>query len=139
MAITITPVAASGSGGVQQTYPLKHGEARLGAIYDLSGYRECFSSYVVHDLDLESNLSQLLNQLPFDPSAKFLVTICLLLNRLLPYLDLVIFHLCLQACHGELASSLHLLRREVFIINHFFQLKFGLCLLMPSQDSLQVL
>jgi len=38
MAITITPVAASGSGGVQQTYPLKHGEARLGAIYDLSGY-----------------------------------------------------------------------------------------------------
>ncbi len=38
MAITITPVAASGTGGVQQNYPLKHGEGRLGAIYDLSGY-----------------------------------------------------------------------------------------------------
>jgi hypothetical protein len=38
MAITITPVAASGSGGVQQDYPLKHGFGRLGAVYDLSGY-----------------------------------------------------------------------------------------------------
>lgn len=38
MAITITPAAASGTSGVQQTYPLKHGEARLGAAYDLSGY-----------------------------------------------------------------------------------------------------
>lgn len=38
MAITITPVAASGSVGVQTTYPLKQGEARLGAVYDLSGY-----------------------------------------------------------------------------------------------------
>lgn len=38
MAITITPVAASGSGGVQKDYPLKHGEGRLGAVYDASGY-----------------------------------------------------------------------------------------------------
>lgn len=38
MAITITPVAATGSGGVQNDYPLKQGAARLGAIYDLSGY-----------------------------------------------------------------------------------------------------
>jgi len=38
MAITITPVAASGTGGVQQDYPLKHGEGRLGAVYDLSAY-----------------------------------------------------------------------------------------------------
>ena len=38
MAITITPVTASGSGGVQQDYPLKHGEGRLGAVYDLSDY-----------------------------------------------------------------------------------------------------
>lgn len=38
MAITITPVAASGSGGVQNDYPLKHGFGRVGAIYDLSGY-----------------------------------------------------------------------------------------------------
>lgn len=38
MAITITPVAASGTGGVQQSYPLKQGEGRLGAIYDLEQY-----------------------------------------------------------------------------------------------------
>lgn len=38
MAITITPVAASGSGGVQQDYPLKIGKARLGSVYDLSDY-----------------------------------------------------------------------------------------------------
>jgi hypothetical protein len=38
MAITITPVAASGNGGVQNDYPLKQGEGRLGAIYDLERY-----------------------------------------------------------------------------------------------------